>query len=210
MNLSTAAPGQIDETIAEIEQRRYVVLDKITDKTRALRSHQALRNPHPSVIDQINAEIAEIKDQAAAIRQERAPYDDEFDRRGGWARYFHVEHLHTSVYCSSFRATTRIGWMPEYSGREEEDMIDAAGDMVCTKCVPDAPVASKRPTIPELAAAWDKARADEPCPGSGTSDWIDGQVRTGYISGNGGECSHCGKWVSNTSRYGHKIRKHKP
>lgn len=209
MNLSTATPPQIDQAIAEIEQRRYAVLDKVDDKKRVLRSHQALLNPQASVIDQINTEISEIKAQASTIREELTPYDEEFTRRGGWTRYFHVEHLHTSAYCPSFRPTTRIGWMPDYSGWETVDMIAAAGDMVCTKCVPDAPVAGKRPTIPELAAEWDKAHADDTCPGSGTTDWVNGKVRTGYISGNGGRCTHCDNSVSNTSRHSRVIRKHK-
>lgn len=209
MDLFTATPAQIDQAVAEIEQRRYAVLDKANDKKRALRSHQALRNPQASIIEQINIEITEIKIQASTIRAELAPYDEEFTRRGGWTRYFHVEHLHTSAYCPSFRPTTRIGWMPDYSGLETADMIEAAGDMVCTKCVPDAPVAGKRPTIPELAAEWDKAHADDTCPGSGTNDWADGKVRTGFISGNGGRCTHCGNSVSNTSRHSRVIRKHK-
>lgn len=209
MDITTAPPVEIDQAIAEIEQRRYAVLDQIKAKKRALRSLQVLSGPRTADIERYTARIQQIKDEAEKIRAERAPYDAEFVRRGGWSRYFHVEHLHTSLRCSSFRPTTRIGWMPEYSGREADEMVAAAGDMVCTKCVPEAPVSGKRPTIPELAAEWDKAHADDTCSGSGTADWRDGKVRTGYVSGNGGHCGHCDQWVSNTSRESRRIRKHK-
>lgn len=210
MDLTTATPVEIDQAIAEIEQRRYAALDKAAEAKRRLRSSKALRNPIAAEVARHEAEIEKRTAEAEQIRAERKPYDAEFTRRGGWTRFFHVEHLHTTTRCPSFRPTTRIGWLPEYSGRSEAEMIAAAGDMVCTKCVPDAPVKPKRPTLPELTAQWDKANATDVCPGSGTSDWKDGKVRTGYYSGNGGTCAHCGKSVGNTSRYSQMIRKHKP
>lgn len=216
MNLQTATPVEIDTAIAEIEGRRYDLLAKVAAPLKQLRALQrrisngdtdtAVRSEHDSLEERVTA----LKEAAAGIASERTPYDKEYHARGGWTRYFQVQHLHTSTYCSSLRPTTRIGWLPDYSGRAEEEMIDAAGDMVCTKCVPDAPVARKRPTIPELAKEWDKTHGDDNCPGSGTSDWVEGTVRTGYYSGNGGRCSHCNKSVSNTSRHSRTIRKHKP
>lgn len=210
MDISTATPVEIDQAIAEIEQRRYAALDQAKAAKRRLRSTMALRNPVAADVDYHQGQIEKFNAEATQISAEREPYDAEFTRRGGWTRFFHVEHLHTSTWCPSFRPTTRIGWLPEYSGRSEAEMIDAAGDMVCTKCVPDAPVKLKRPTLPELTAQWDKANAADVCPGSGTTDWKDGRVRTGYYSGNGGRCGHCDKSVGNTSRHSRVIRKHKP
>lgn len=210
MDISTATPVEIDQAIAEIEQRRYAALDQAKAAKRRLRSTMALRNPVAADVDYHQGQIEKFNAEATQISAEREPYDAEFTRRGGWTRFFHVEHLHTSTWCPSFRPTTRIGWLPEYSGRSEAEMIDAAGDMVCTKCVPDAPVKLKRPTLPELTAQWDKANAADVCPGSGTTDWTDGRVRTGYYSGNGGRCGHCDKSVGNTSRHSRVIRKHKP
>ncbi|MGP9587220.1 hypothetical protein ACT3TB_16345 [Micrococcaceae sp. AOP34-BR2-30] len=211
MDITAATPIDIDHAIAEIVERWYAVLDKVQEEKRLLRSVMSRRKAIATDIDYRQERIEKFTAEAELINAEREPYDAEFSRRGGWTRFFHVEHLHTSPWCSSFRPTTRIIWLPDYSGHSETEMIAAAGDMVCTKCVPDAPVKLKeRPTLPELTTQWDKANAVGACAGSGTSDWKDAKVRTGRYSGNGGYCDHCGKRVGNTSRYSQVIRKHKP
>ena len=210
LDITTATPVEIDQALAEIEKRRYAALDKAHEAKRRLRSANALRNPVATDVAYYQGQIEKFEAEAERISAEREPYEAEFSRRGGWTRYFHVKHLHTSARCSSFRLTTRIGWLPKYSGRSEAEMIEAAGDLVCTKCVPEAPVKTKRPTIPELAEQWDKTNTPDVCPGSGTGNWKDGKVRTGFYTGNGGTCAHCDKWVSNTSRNSRTMRKHKP
>lgn len=213
MNITTASETEIDHQIAEIEARAYAAMDKISEHRRRanqLGRRASLSEAAAKELEQLKEIIAASNKEAREIRAERAPFDAEFSRRGGWNRYFIVEHLHTNSHCSSFRPTTRVGWIPEHSGRSAEEMIEEAGDLICTLCVPDAPVAGKRPTIEALATKWDKAHSTDQCPGSGTRDWKDGKVRTGYMSGNGGTCIHCGNRVANTSRSSQVIRKHKP
>lgn len=214
MDLTTATPTEIDEQIAAVESRRHDELAKlpaIERRRKALRRTGRVGQADQQRDAELVAQAEQIRQAAEAIGAERAPYDEEFTRRDGWTRFFIVEHLHTSIRCPSFRPGTRIGWLPQYSGCSTEEMIAAAGEMICTRCVPAAPVAGKRPEIAELAEQWDAKQqaADQTCPGSGTSDWQDGKVRTGYMSGNGGACGHCGRRVGNTSRDSRVIRKHK-
>lgn len=63
----------------------------------------------------------------------------------GWSRFFLVVssqgHIHSSMYCSTCYNTTRYGWLPELSGREEVDTIELCGPVLCSVCFPSAPVA---------------------------------------------------------------------
>lgn len=97
--------------------------------------------------------------------------DAEYQRRGGWPRAFLVTnsngHVHSSMSCSTCNrngAETRFAWMTDYSGKSEDEIVDAAGWRACTACFPSAPVGdehslpTKMFTEDELAAA--KAREE--------------------------------------------------
>lgn len=79
----------------------------------------------------------------------------EFVRRGGWTRAFlavgqGMLHVHSSMDCSTCNKglePTRFDWRVEFSGKEEIDVVQAAGDRACTVCYPSAPVETlRRPT----------------------------------------------------------------
>lgn len=72
--------------------------------------------------------------------------ENEYDRRGGWTRAWLVTdgHVHRSRNCSTCNngeQPTRFCWLPEMSGKKEEEIVEAAGDRACTVCYPSAPVA---------------------------------------------------------------------
>ena len=81
-----------------------------------------------------------------------APLNAEFTRRGGWTRAFLVVtngtgHVHTSQACHTCYATTQFNWMTSFSGKDEAEIVEAAGDRACTVCYPSAPVeVLSRPT----------------------------------------------------------------
>lgn len=62
----------------------------------------------------------------------------------GWTRAFLVNnssgHVHRDMHCSTCFPTTSYMWLPAYSGSDEEQIIEAAGERACTICYPDAPV----------------------------------------------------------------------
>ena len=147
---------------------------------------------------------AKIEELSAAL----APFEAEWERRGGWTRAYLVMnddgHIHRSTHCSTLRPSTLISWLPELSGKTEDEIIDHAGHMACTVCYPDAPT---RPSFQRglKQAEEEKARkAAGRCPGSGTPgeniDWR--RYRPC------GRCPQCGGVYGVTSTG--KLRAHKP
>lgn len=203
--IGAMSPVEIDAAIAAINGRANALLPRIREANSGLTAKLRRFYSADIIADRETRRDALLAEREA-ILEERAPFEAEYVARGGWTRFFIVEHLHTSEYCSSFRPTTNIGWLPAYSGRSTADMIAEAGSMVCTKCVPEAPT-DRRPTLPELAAEWDKAHADTSCKGSGAYLNRDLPHRTGYAYGNTATCEGCGERVAITSTG--KIRKHK-
>lgn len=85
-----------------------------------------------------------VRDHLRTQAARTAPFDEEFTRRGGWTRAFLVRnaggHVHSSMTCSTCFDTTVYVWLPEYSGHDETEIVDAAGEKACTVCYPTAPV----------------------------------------------------------------------
>lgn len=77
------------------------------------------------------------------VEEEISNLDSEIDRINesytGWTRFFHVQHLHSSANCSSFRWNTRIVFVPEISGLTEEEAVAEFGKDLCTICFKSAP-----------------------------------------------------------------------
>lgn len=94
---------------------------------------------------------AEAKTKLQEIRRAADPLNAEFERRGGWTRAFLVQnangHVHRSMHCSSCFVTTSFVWMTEYSGQDENGIVEDAAERACTVCYPTAPVeVRERPT----------------------------------------------------------------
>lgn len=92
-----------------------------------------------------------LRERIVALKAESEPYDREFERRGGWSRAFLVSngngHVHKNMSCSTCFPTTEYSWMTDYSGKSEEQIVDAAGERACTVCYPSAPVSTlSKPT----------------------------------------------------------------
>jgi len=135
--------------------------------------------------------------EARAIQDARAADDALYE---GWQRFWLVEHIHGDRHCSSFRPTTRLGWLPDISGLTEAEAVETYGPNLCTKCFPTAPV------------EWTLGIALEPgiCPGSGQpNDTTRPTGREQYHYSPTGTCSVCGEAIGLTARHSGKIRKHK-
>jgi hypothetical protein len=171
-DLTKASPPEIDADLFLLLQEEYRCRDALTSTMEAL--HQQLdtkppvtwQNRYPSW----NLSDAELLDQArtqtltpraakllaaydatqeklAEVAVSRLPFDDEFHRRGGWARAYLVDnadgHLHKSMGCSTCNNgffMTRFYWITEVSGQDEAQIVEAAGEKACTTCYPSAPV----------------------------------------------------------------------
>lgn len=157
---------------------------------------------------QVQGQITEADEEIAALEEQMAPLVAEFESRP-WSRFFLASqkggHIHSSTWCSTCNhrgRPTDFAWLPKLSGQTEAEAVAAHGAKLCTVCFPEAPV--------EWTNYWEVEEARKAavsCSGSGSFDWIEGTTRFGYVSGNGGKCSHCGGRVAATAS--RKIRKHK-
>ncbi len=86
-------------------------------------------------------EHGEIQEAIAAALSDIAEAEQLYT---GWSRYFLVTsssgHIHSSLHCSTCRPTTTFGWLPELSGRDEAQAVDACGPTLCSVCFPEAPL----------------------------------------------------------------------
>lgn len=145
---------------------------------------------------QIQAEIdrwdAATSELAAIFIQEQ-PYTAEFERRGGWRRYFLVTnpggHVHRGMQCSTCYATTAYRWLIDLADCDETAMVEQYGETACTVCFPDAPtMPGWTRSVEERQAAEAKKNADR-CPGSGKSpEWAEGTGKYNRYQ----TCTGCG------------------
>lgn len=144
-------------------------------------------------IKQVEERITELEPKVSAAWADATNLNGAL--YGGWPRFFHVIHLHRTTHCSSFRPTTRIGWVPALSGLTEAEAVAEHGTSLCTKCFPSAPV--------ELTQ--DRVDPDV-CPSSGKSIARPASARS-YSRSVYVTCPTCNQIVQRTSTG--LIRKHK-
>lgn len=147
-------------------------------------------------IEQADAKVAELFAAAEPIAEAARTMDR--DLYTGWQRFYLVEHIHSSQHCSSFRLTTRIGWLPDVSGLTEAEAVAAHGAILCTICFPSAPVefTSGQKLDPSLCTGSGKYHSTEHLTG-----------RENAYSAPSGYCPDCGRW--NTVTTTGSMRKHK-
>lgn len=84
-----------------------------------------------------------------------------------WNRAFLVKnangHVHKSRSCSTCFESTEFAWLTDFSGADEAEIVEAAGEMACTVCYPSAPAeVLNRPStiVNEEKVAKEAARAE--------------------------------------------------
>jgi len=155
MDITTATPAEIDTEICRLENimsatgQRLVSLRREFGEAKTQAAGYGARRRVRSV-EEITADIEATEKIRFDTYRQLSPLYNEFVRRGGWTRWYLVAdgHLHydTSGSRCSRIPTTDHYWMTEYSGRSAAEMIELAGDRVCTTCFPDAPVAPRPAT----------------------------------------------------------------
>lgn len=147
--------------VMELEKSREQALERTVRRLRGLGYRGKVT---PEIIEEavkecremakrthVESEVIAAYDRLVAVRDElnsiivaQKPYHDEYRRRGGWTRAFLVTngngHVHKSMHCSTCRPTTVYHWVTEYSGKTQNEVVEAAGERACTVCYPDAPV----------------------------------------------------------------------
>jgi hypothetical protein len=151
MDLTTQTPVEIDTAAlaasnAHAEANRNLdhanrVIDRIENAEAYARNFSW---NSPEALKAARDEIDEAVATITSTNAEMATYLREFDRRGGWTRYYLVlnsnGHVHSSTYCTSCFPTTQYAWLVEQSGMTSEALVELAGESACTDCFPWAPV----------------------------------------------------------------------
>jgi hypothetical protein len=123
-----------EQTPAQIDTALYPILEKIAKAEHTVRNYRRIldeRAELPYIRKSHEETIAKAEEQIEQLNAEAAPFEAEFDRRGGWARYI------------------ISGQVAEASGMDEAEVVASFNATACTHCFPSAPVEHK-PTIEEL------------------------------------------------------------
>jgi len=202
-----AKAREIDTRIAAEWDKFHKVNSEMTRITKDIKEFTKMANYYRNTpsrqaiyterITKSEAKLNVLRPICEALRNAAIQMDK--DLYEGWNRFFLVQHIHSSQHCSSFRPTTRVGWLPDVSGLTEAEAVRAHGATLCTICFPSAPTElTTKQTDPSL------------CAGSG--QYLDSTKLTGrensYYSPTG-TCRVCGQAVTLTSRNSGKVRKHK-
>lgn len=132
-------PRAIDTKLAAIYAPAAEIMRKL-EHARANLTAMHVRKDPARVAD-FNSRINELTEALDALDAAAAPYEAIYAETR-WTRFFLVPdgHLHRSRRCSSLRWKTLTVWLPEYSGKNETEIVELAGEAACTICYPSAPV----------------------------------------------------------------------
>lgn len=143
-----ATPAEIDTEIARLTSamdQQNTIMEQANALINKLTENPNLTAYYRSV-DQIRSELGGAQRLYRLLFEQRAPLLGEYDRRGGWTRYYLVDntngHVHSSTACSTCYVDTRYLWLTSESGRTAEDVVADAKAQACTVCFPWAPVTS--------------------------------------------------------------------
>lgn len=181
----------IADDIISASKRLRMVERNWNDRDRATVEDLTARNLRR--IADLEAQRDAIIEAAEPLRLAAIRLDAELYT--GWQRFYLVQHIHSSQHCSSFRPTTRVGWLPNLSGLTEAEAVAEHGAILCTICFPSAPT------------EWTNGTKSDRCAGAGKPIDRDLPGRFGYMAGNWATCPDCGKRVGVT-RTGYRIPKH--
>lgn len=199
-DLTELSPPEIDELWSEATAPAAAAVQRANELARSGRRYAAWGVQYRERGERMIADAAVARKAAHdAYHVASAPFDAEFERRGGWTRYLlvvaskghvHAPHCHTIT-----PGQTMVQPVFELSGQDGAGVVAAAGHAACSKCFPDAPVE----TVEDKRAA---NVAKGRCAGTSTQATAMGR------SGRYGRCGECGGTFG-VSTHG-LLRPHKP
>lgn len=140
-DVTQATPAAIDTILADLWYETMKYRMWAMDIAKRLDGDRYYANPHNRA--EAEKTLAEYQDKIAELRAEAQPLEAEFDRRGGWARYYLVNnsngHVHKDMECTTCFIDTQYLWLPSVSDFNEEQMVAEFGETACTVCFPSAP-----------------------------------------------------------------------
>lgn len=146
MNLSDKTPAEIDNLYATALENQAFAFFEIENLSSLLEDEGKISSSYytPSRIEALQVRLVNAKAQLAESLKVIDAVESEFNARNGWTRYYLVRtnngHIHSTTACSTCFPTTQFGFLPDYSGSTEQDLVEDAGEKACTVCFPWAPV----------------------------------------------------------------------
>ncbi|WIC90199.1 hypothetical protein SEA_VROOMVROOM_49 [Arthrobacter phage VroomVroom] len=147
----------VDEAIVEHQSRLDPLQARLDRQVRAAkgaaqRGDARAEEHFTKRADAIEVEMDEIRVQLRPLY--------EIADAGNWSRYVVVPggHVHRPECSTLYPRTVRF-WLPSFSGADEAELVEAAGDHACTVCFPSAP--TNRPTTIPLLVEEREAREAE-------------------------------------------------
>lgn len=143
--LAEQSPVEIDTQLAEINQQ---AARPTMWRSSALRVLEAEEGEYDSwSIQRAEERLQQAEEQIEALRLKAKPFHDEFDRRDGWTRFYHVTnangHVHNSTHCTSCFFDTQYAWRTDLSGLTEAEVVEREAYQACSVCMPIAPAEQK-------------------------------------------------------------------
>lgn len=201
--ITEQTPGEIDTQIAYWYGEMNAAVYELNS---AKHRHDTARRDQPERLKALVESLARAQARAEAISAEQKPFQDEFSRRGGWKRYYHVPkgHVHREMSCSTCTWRTVFEWLPDLSACDETVMVEKYGDYACAVCFPG--VVNHPAFIAGAAArkAHEELKRASQCPASAKPAPIGGRSPNGRR----GRCLDCNAIVPIT-KYG-LFRQHNP
>jgi hypothetical protein len=161
-DLGTRTPTDIDTELAGYYGERTTLARKLNTREKELdRYRMNERWYNERDIEKAEADIAELNAHIDVVRAKELPLEGEWERRQ-WTRAFIVNntngHVHKTMACSTCFWDTEFEWLPQYSGHDETEIVEAASALACTVCFPSAP--SDVLNRPSSIVTRDKAERD--------------------------------------------------
>lgn len=148
---TTMTPVEIDTVLYENYEARLNLHMQLAYATKTLaRLNEWLAKAEGARAEVLTRDLAEAQAHEkellvsyADLVEAANPFYAEFDRRGGWNRYFLVKnangHVHRGTDCNTCFPSTVYGWLVDLADCNEDAMIEEWGERACTVCFPSAP-----------------------------------------------------------------------
>lgn len=147
-DLTESTPVEIDTVLAELWSKRQQLALRIAEDRKRLEVIDAgkARPREASRLEEIKQRLGRNEASAHELQEQIDVYQAEFERRGGWHRYYLVVgegsgigHVHRSMYCTTCYPTTQYSWLIDLADCDEKAMVEEFGEKACSVCFPDAP-----------------------------------------------------------------------
>lgn len=169
--LASLPPREVDLPLAQLWEQVYQSRDKAQRTSDEITRWQSMIGRYGITqerIDQMTANLAAQRAMTQALLEQTEPYEAEYVRRGRWSRFFRVissagGHVHGSTSCSTCYPTTTFVWLPDLSGKSEEDAVRGYGSEMCSVCFPSVvthPSYRTRGRVAEAVAAQRQSERD--------------------------------------------------